>query len=386
MVRAREEKRQEKREDEREEQAAAALRSRMVRRIADAGELTDPAWRAAFEQVPRHLFVPAYHRPRPDGTGYGRISRSDPDSRRRSRWLTGVYADQPLITVVREGQPVSSSSQPSLMALMLEGLDVRDGQTVLEIGTGTGYNAALLAHRLGPGAVTTVDVDPETTGAARAHLAAAGIAGVSVRTADGTAGCPERAPYDRIVATCEPAFVPPEWLRQCRPGGLILAPLAGGLVALRVTGPTHAEGRFLDTAAYFVPLRTPGAGRVRPRGPAAEHLRRTTVPPGVLADDSFRFVVTLAAGEVDIRWIPGGRGAQVTSADGAAARADRDGTVLVTGARDLWTVVERSHDLWTGAHRPGRGRFGFTVDGPRQWAWLDSPDGPVVREVIPAAA
>ena len=283
--------------------AARALRNRMVRRIVAGGGLTDPAWRAAFAEVPRHLFVPGYDRP-----------ADEMDARRRLRWLAAAYADQPIATHVVAGELVSSISQPSLMALMCEALDVGTGQRVLEIGAGTGYNAALLAHRLGPDTVTTVDLDEEITAAARAHLAGYGTPAarsVVVVTGDGALGHQDRAPYDRIVATCELPGIPPAWLRQCVPGGRILAPFATGLVLLTVRGPTSAEGRFLSTPAFFVPLRGTGGGT-----------------PGTAG-------------------IGGGAGA---------------------GARI-------GEEIFAG-RRLDRTRFGLTVDGPRQWVWLDDPHGP----------
>ncbi|MFG1806019.1 methyltransferase domain-containing protein [Streptomyces sp. NPDC049040] len=290
--------------DQRLRAAASALRHRMVRRIVAGGGLSDPAWRAAFAEVPRHLFVPVYHRGASDEAG-GRYSADDPDQRRRLRWLMGAYADQPIATHVSGGELVSSSSQPSLMALMCEALDVREGQRVLEIGAGTGYNAALLAHRLGgTGAVTTIDLDAAITAAARDHLAAYGTAealSVTVVTGDGAFGHPAGAPYDRVIATCELPSIPPAWTEQCRPGGLILAPFATGLVVLTVLGPGRAEGRFLPTPAYFVPLRGHAAG---------------ISPPAVGGEPS---------------------------------------------------LLDR---------HPSRTRFGLTVDGRRQWIWLDSPEGP----------
>jgi protein-L-isoaspartate O-methyltransferase len=292
-------------QDQRLRAAAAALRHRMVRHIVAGGGLTDPAWRAAFAAVPRHLFVPVYFCGDSGDPGHGRYAADDPDARRRLRWLKGAYTDQPIATHVTGGELVSSSSQPSLMALMCEALDVHEGQRVLEIGAGTGYNAALLAHRLGgTGAVTTVDLDAAITAAAREHLAAYGTAealAVTVVTGDGALGHPPGAPYDRVVATCELPAIPPAWTVQCRPGARILAPFANGLVLLTVLGPGRAEGRFLPSPAYFVPLRGQGAG---------------IGPPAVGDDPSLR---------------------------------------------------ER---------RPARSRFGLTVDGRRQWIWLDAPDGP----------
>lgn len=188
---------------------AVSARAALVRDIDASGAwAADPVWREAFESVPRHLFVPYYYVAVPGG--HERRWGESPGPRARERWLRGVYADTPLATRLRDGELVSSSSQPSLMAMMLTELRVRDGDRVLEIGAGTGYNAALLAHRLGDdGLVTTVDLEPEITEAARGHLAAAGYHPVVV-TGDGARGVPERAPStgSSPPAPCRPSRPP----------------------------------------------------------------------------------------------------------------------------------------------------------------------------------
>ncbi|QGV80588.1 methyltransferase domain-containing protein [Streptomyces ficellus] len=305
---------------------AAEARRELVREIAAGGDLQDPAWRSAFEDVPRHLFVPYFH----IGVigGYERLSCEDPDPARRRRWLEGAYLDRPLATRVRDRELVSSASQPSLMAAMLHALELRDGESVLEIGAGTGYNAALLAHRLGDERVTTIDLDEDITRAARAHLAAAGFR-PAVVTGDGAAGCPGRAPFDAIVATCAVPSVPPAWLAQCRPGARVLAPLSTGLIRLRVRDEGHAEGRFLHTSAFFVPLRG---------GAAREPVVRTGgLPRHATENELFRFLLTLTAGSLD---------------------------------------PYEAYSLWQRERRPARERFGVTVSDGHQWAWLDDPEGP----------
>jgi protein-L-isoaspartate O-methyltransferase len=292
------------------------------------GALTDPEWRDAFLAVPRELFVPYYYAPLPSG-GHERLWRGDPDPARAERWAKGVYEDVPLATRMRDCELVSSSSKPSLMALMLQALCVSDGMRVLEIGTGTGYNAALLAHRLGDSHVTSVDLDSGITASARNHLVAAGRK-PRVVTGDGALGAPAHAPFDRIIATCALPRVPLAWLEQCAPGALVLTPLATGLLRLRVTGVRRATGRFLATPAFFVPLR---GAVTRPGPPPVAH----GMPPGVRRDDSFDFLCGLTAGSLDAR---------------------------------------QAYGLWLGEGQPTRERYGVTVEGTQQWAWLDDPEGP----------
>lgn len=142
---------------------------------------------------------------------------------------------------------------------MLEALNLQPSHRVLEVGTGTGYNAALLTYRLGAAQVTTVDVDGTLVQRARSALNAAGYH-PSVHTHDGTRGFPDNAPYDRIIATCSFPRVPLAWLAQTTPGGLILSHLytdfdAGGLVLLTMADDGSAHGPFLPEYGAFMPRR-----------------------------------------------------------------------------------------------------------------------------------
>lgn len=121
------------------------------------------------------------------------------------------------------------------MTRMLETLDVRDSDRVLEIGTGAGYNAALLCHRLGDRQVYSVDVEPDLVDAARSRLAALGYHPTLV-CADGGLGLPEHAPYDRIIATCSVPRVPWSWVGQTKLDGVILADLKVSVVAGNLSG------------------------------------------------------------------------------------------------------------------------------------------------------
>jgi len=175
---------------------ATLLRDRVIRsrRIA-----------AAFRAVPREAFVPT----------------APPES---------VYADTTIPVSGVGGEWLTTSSQPAMMALMLEQLQPRPGDHVLEIGTGTGYNAALLSRLTGPrGRVHTVEIEGEAVHSALRSLRREGCS-AEVHHSDGAEGWPDGAPYDRILATVAVWDVPTAWLDQAGQDGRIVAPLtvAGG--------------------------------------------------------------------------------------------------------------------------------------------------------------
>jgi protein-L-isoaspartate(D-aspartate) O-methyltransferase len=179
-----------------------ALRARMADQIVRAGRVQSGRIEAALREVPRHEFVPAAN-------------------------TEEAYADQAVITKrASNGASLSCASVPSLVAAMLDQLDVRPGDRILEIGAGTGYNAALLAHLTGPaGQVTTLDIDNEITAQARQALEATGYWQVNVITRDGALGAAEHAPYDRIIVTAGAWDLPPAWREQLAPGGRLAVPL-----------------------------------------------------------------------------------------------------------------------------------------------------------------
>ena len=178
------------------------LHREQVEQLLAAGSIRSRHVEEAFRAVPRHLFLPSL----------------PPEK---------VYKDEAIVTKVEQGVPLSSSSQPSLMATMLEQLELSPGHRVLEIGTATGYNAALMAHIVGPsGHVVTIDLDEDLTEGAREHLAAAGFPDVEVICGDGGYGWPAEAPYDRIILTVGSWDIVPAWIEQLAPGGRLLLPLA----------------------------------------------------------------------------------------------------------------------------------------------------------------
>jgi len=200
----------------------------MVRR----GTVTRPRVEAALRSVPRHLFLPEV--------------------------AMGVaYSDEALVLKWDQGAAVSSISQPTMVASMLEMLDVDPGARILEVGTGSGYNAALLQELAGAeGLVVTVEIDPQLGELARIRLRSAGYEHVEVHTADGRLGWPPSAPFDRIAITASCAAPEPSWTEQLRVGGRMVVPLSEELraVAYYKTGSGGLE-RLRSCPAVFIPLR-----------------------------------------------------------------------------------------------------------------------------------
>jgi methyltransferase of ATP-grasp peptide maturase system len=370
---------------------ATRRRTRLVRALDAAGLLPDPAWRAAFTDVPRHVFLPRFFRECGDGT-WVTVDRSDPD------WLDRVYDDEALVTqldgdharwaVAREtgpvfGVPTSSSSQPAIMAMMLTILDVQAGHRVLEIGTGTGYNACLLSRRLGQDNVHSVDIDAELSAAARKHLADAGYAPTCV-TADGADGYAAGAPYDRVLATCAVARIPLPWLTQTVPGGLVVTtlhrPLGAGLVRITVGEGATGEGRVLAEDGRFMPLRAHRLARAVRPDQTEGHVRPTALGGAALVShrSQFEFYAGLLLPEVTA----------TADADGTVWLLHPDGSwarhsggpdqyqVWQGGPKQLWDVVEAAYEEWQALGKPTRDRFGITVRPDRQELWLDDPNSP----------
>ncbi len=265
----------------------------MVERYVDelkaAGAVESAAVQRALGTVERHrLLETFYYR---DAEGRQTV-KHDPGRPRRDH-LALIYADTALATRYIDGRPASSTSQATLVARMLELLDLSPGMKVLEVGAGTGYNAALLAEVVGDQRlVVTVDVLEDVVTQTRRLLAGAGYPDITVLVRDGFEGVAERAPFERIVATVGCSDLSPRWAEQLADGGAMLVPLEQasghplvllhqdgdalrGRVVLRtgfipVRGPLHIEERWEVGVSLVDPaevVREPGGPRFAARGP-----------------------------------------------------------------------------------------------------------------------
>ncbi len=175
------------------------IRERLVERLERSGMLHDPRVRDAMLHVRRHVFVPE-------------ISVED------------AYDDRAIAIKERNGYVISSISQPSMIVQMLEMLDVREGDSVLEIGTGSGYNAALLSQLTGPhGRVVSCEIERDLLERARGQLREGGYVNVEVRAANGVE--PSDTLFDRIVVTARAPDIEASWWRSLKDRGRLIVPL-----------------------------------------------------------------------------------------------------------------------------------------------------------------
>lgn len=209
-----------------------AARRWMVEYDLKGRDITDPRVLAAMARVPRHRFV-------------------DPDL------ASEAYSDYPLPT--RDGQTIS---QPYIVALMTQWAAIQPGQRVLEVGTGSGYQAAILACLTDQ--VYTVEINPELACTAAARLAELGYTQVRVKCGDGHQGWPEYAPFDAILVTAAAPTVPPALKAQLKEGGRLVIPLGspGGVQMLtRLIKQDHGFKTERICPVRFVPLIEPNRDR-----------------------------------------------------------------------------------------------------------------------------
>ncbi|MBW0011476.1 MAG: methyltransferase domain-containing protein [Pseudonocardiales bacterium] len=363
------------------------LATAMAETLVAIGELTDTAWRRAFTHTPRHIFVPDHS-------------------------LVNAYSQTALVTQWRtadetgDQRPTSSASAPGAVAIMLERLTLQDHHRVLEIGTGTGYSAALLCHRLGAANVYSIDIDPALVSQAQLTLKNLSYQPTLV-AADGYTGLPDGAPYDRILATCAITHIPPEWIRQLADGGRIVAPIAGSstnpLVVLDKTAPDEVTGYFGNNNGNnnmgFMPLRHDLQSPFGPdetAGPTASgmahHGTTTTDPrrvheanPGLALFCRLHVPGLRLGYDTDsphstdrtraIRII-----AHTADAVANVSFQPEDGRwpVIQRGPCRIWDTIETAMALWGHLRRPDISRLGVSAldDLNRQYVWLDDPDGP----------
>ncbi|WP_406287428.1 methyltransferase domain-containing protein [Streptomyces sp. NBC_00209] len=383
------------------EQTASAYATREdVAYALTTGGVLKSGWLDAYARVPRQAFLPDTIWPYDMAAG-GTVHVSRTEDARA--WRGYADADVPIVTQWDDGEhagsepgrvSTSSSSMPSVVFRMLDALTVDDYCRVLEIGTGTGWNAALLAHKVGEENVVSVEVDEAVANRAREALDHFFGAPVEVIHGDGRAGAPGRGVFDRVLATCGVREIPYAWVEQTRPGGVIVAPWGTDFspadAVLRLTVDTEgksASGRFTGPVE-FMKLRAHRSAPIDHEayapGPLPSPETTTSDAARALsaADRFSPLVFALGLRVPACTYIPAEkvRGSQphwlysrsdlswacVLVEDGRPAAR-----VWQRGERRLWDEVEGAYEWWVERGRPGWERFGVTVRGVGERVWVD---------------
>ena len=198
----------------------------LIKTIKDYGFLTNEKVESAFRTIPRHEFVVPSE-------------------------LARAYYNEPLS--IMNNQTIS---QPGVVSRMTEWLDIKDGQKILEIGTGSGWQTAILSYMVGNGTVYSIERLPELVNFARENLEKLGINNVHVILDDGSLGYPEKSPYDRIIITAACTEIPLPLLEQLDENGLIIAPvgdLSQSMILLKKISGEIVEIKN-ESNYIFVPL------------------------------------------------------------------------------------------------------------------------------------
>ena len=377
-------------------------RAHLVDSLAARGTIRTSWIREAFGIVPREVFVPQYYRWANNQT----ILVDGADPQQYDDWISGVYADKALTVhltpapdiVDTAGVPTSSSSMPTVMAGMLEVLDLQPDHRVLEIGTGTGYNAALLCHRVGASNVFSVELNPDLAENARAALASIGLH-PTIIVGDGATASGLGEPFDRIIATASVDHIPPGWINQLRTDGVIVADLRGnldgGLIRLAESGNGVVSGHFLDLPGSFMPMRTrldsphrDGENWETPLDKINPHYGLTAIDPHFIASiRSLRFITQMHLAGHRLRGFtpdPDGQELSGHATDGSwftvglNAAASEHYPVLQGGPHRLWDTVEHACATWRRLGQPDPTRLGVTAHDhvALQHVWIDHPDSP----------
>lgn len=352
-----------------------------------------PEWFEAVRSTPRHLLVPRWWEGVADSYPFVWGLRVP----ERERPWAQVYGDETLVTRVGAlhadhaeagdrptGLPTSSSTLAGLIVRMLHLLEPQGADRVLDVGTGCGYSAALLAHRLGDELVTSIDVDPYLVQVARERLAGFGRT-PRLEVADATGSLPDDE-YDRIVATVSVRPIPPSWLKALRPGGRIVATIVGTsmVIAADMEGDGIVRGRVQPDPASFMRTRREAEYPARlddvydaARDQPGEEVRGLAGPiPDLWADWELRCLYEIDSPDIENRSATCEDGSQLVwllAADGSWARADEaGGSVHQAGPRRLWDDLERVRTTWQDA-----GRFALhemSVELTPERSVLTSPD------------
>ncbi|MGH2509853.1 MAG: protein-L-isoaspartate O-methyltransferase family protein, partial [Ktedonobacteraceae bacterium] len=322
------------------------MREHLVATLREQGIIQSEDVAQAFLHTPREAFVSHYY----EQEGSSQWGARTAEMYEASVWLEKMYRDEPLVLLSSEKQhAISSSSAPAAMALMVEALHLQPGMRVLEIGTGSGYNAAILASLVGaPEFVTTIELDLNLAEQAERALHEY-VGKISVHVGDGRLGVAEQAPYDAIIATASAPGFPYAWFEQLAPYGRLVMDLQGSLrqsgflILQKSADGCTAQGTFSQDYIYFMPLRP-----AEHEEPAFARLRGGKVQTLALAMPELSDILSNKAFHWFLQWrYPGLTLARSTlRRDGLVGQNVM--TLVDTKQETLLQLFEQQEGLWRG--------------------------------------
>ncbi len=221
----------------------------MIAEMREKEQLFSAGIEKAISEVERHRFIPVIYLPKDGKLEKFSVNAENPEE----FLLKEVYKNTPLIIDARGDKVISTSSQPGVMAMMLKAIRLGPGMKVLEIGTGSGYNAAVMSEMTGSGAnIYTIEVLENVGESARANLKGAGYDDVNVIIDDGGKGYASAAPYDAVIVTCSASTITASWIEQLKTGGYLSAPLATRGMETLVEMEKTADGSLKGVATHYV--------------------------------------------------------------------------------------------------------------------------------------
>ena len=378
---------------------AAGFREEMVVSLRRLGVVDEMVLRV-MASVPRHRFVERFWAATPatmltwDHTKAYEVGEDCSDE------ALGRLYDPMTAVAIREPTEhfaaTTSLSAPVIVALMLSEMSLRHGARVLEIGTGSGYNAALISELVGdPALVTTVDIDPALIADAIPRLDRLGYSRIAVFCGDGAEGVPERAPFDRVVATVGCVDISPAWVGQLADDGVLLAPLEHGPMHPRVAvrrSETGLVGRFMGRSGFVRIQGSQASHRVWPgSAPVAAHYRVERLPASLAEafDPPSSESPRRMSGLWDFATYLGIRDRRAVSGPGLGHHSSlamiRGGTLAITGPAggELAERLVAVAYSWVTLGCPGHGRYAmtFAIKDARPVP-PDAPGGPWVLDRI----
>jgi len=229
------------------------LNKQMTEQVKKRGFLKNPEYEKAFLSTQRHFFIPVLYDIENQEWKKYEVNYSDP----QEEIMKKIYVDTPLVISVEQENVVSTSSQPTVMSMMIEEAKLKKGEKVLEVGAGSGYNASVMSHVVGDtGRIITTELERTVYETAKENLERFGVKNVEIHCLDGGLGYQEEAPFDKIVVTTSSSDITEEWVKQLNTGGIVVLPLVTRGIEAIVSLKKEDEESLKGDIKYYVRFLT----------------------------------------------------------------------------------------------------------------------------------